>query len=72
MTNETITSKERVGLKFSGLIGLLVEDENVQEIMDPIYGPIVGIKENVMILNVLVTKVPTAQELRHYLRKKRI
>ncbi|GEM_PF-3865292 len=69
------TPKKRES-KFSGLIGLLVElfdkDDNIESILDPVNGPIEGIKGDLVILNVGVRKLPTKEELTDCLLKNKI
>ena len=64
-------AKERIPT-FSGLLGILLLDENVDSIMDPVLGPIAGLKEKVVILNVGVKKLPNEKDLERYLKSNRI
>lgn len=63
--------------KFShSLIGILFElskkDDNIERIIDPVYGPISEVGRELIIINVLVKKLPTIKEFEDYLSRHKI
>ena len=57
--------------KFSGLLNLLFDlskkDDNIEKIIDPVYGSISEVGRELIIINVLVKKLPTIKEFESYL-----